>query len=99
MDGFFLCQRIAFGKYKTPDIRLRKDEGFIFSCIRDFGQYREVQQTFVKLFRNLLRVPAGNVVMEVRVRLFECMDLAGEKTDLVGFCQAEIKITTRDIIQ
>ena len=67
--------------------------------VRFFSEDNKVQKPFLQLFRNLLRIPTGNVVTEVRVRLFECMDLAGEKTDLVGFCQAEIKITTRDIIQ
>ena len=39
------------------------------------------------------------MIAQVRIRLFECMDLSGQVADLVGFRQTKIQIPAGDIVK
>ena len=61
-------------------------------------QHGKVNDTFVQLFRNLLGIAAGDMIMQTGAAFLEPSDCGGEIPDLVRFGQAEINIAAQNII-
>ena len=56
-------------------------------------------QSLIQLFRDLLRISAGDMIPEIRIGFLKEANLSGQMTDLIGLCQSEIDIAAGDIIQ
>ena len=70
----------------------------IFCRIGFLRQHSKVNDAFVQLFRNLLSIAAGDVIMQTGANLFELSDCGGEIPNLVRFGQTEINIAAQNII-
>ena len=98
-DGFFLCQGIIRRKNQAPHVRLGKAQEIIFGPVRFFRQYGKIQQSLIQLFRYLLRIPAGNMVVKLRVLLSEILNCPRQYPNLIGLRHPQINIAAGDIIQ
>ena len=58
---------------QPPTVRFRHFNNIVFCIIRALHQHGKIQKPFIQLFRYLLRITAGNVVMKPRVLLFKTL--------------------------
>ena len=80
-----LRKRIICGEYHPPAIRFWKSYKFVLVPVRFFSEDNKVQKPFLQLFRNLLRVAAGDVVLQLRILLLQGFNRICNILDLIGF--------------
>ena len=80
-------------------IRFGEEDMAILFLVRCFTDHGKIQQALVQLFRNLLRIPACDMIAQVRIELFERMDLSGKIADLIGLRETEVNIPAGDVVQ
>ena len=98
-DGLFFGQFIVLREDQAPEIGLREEERVILARIGGFTQHGEIQQPLVQLFRDLLRVAAGDVKTQAGAAALQRVQLPRQIADLIGFRQAEIQLAAGDIVQ
>lgn len=94
----FFRQRISFRDHQSPHIFFRKGQILILPAVRQLRQNQEIQEPFVQLVRDLLRIAAGDVVMQIRVAGFKVFDHPGKIPDLERLRQPQIQFSSTDVI-
>ena len=98
-DGLLFCKRIVGGHDESPDVRLRELHIRILPRVGRFADNSKVKQPFIQFFRYLLRITAGDMVLQTRITLFKPADLSGQIADMIRFCKTKVEIAAGNIVE